>query len=627
MNDAHSPARAIRPLPSELADQIAAGEVVERPSSAVKELVENALDAGATRLTVEIERGGQALIRITDNGSGIAADDLLLAVTRHATSKIATFHDLVRVASFGFRGEALASIGSVSRLRIVSRVGHAEAAAILVEHGRVGPVEPAALGQGTVVEVRDLFAAVPARLKFLKSEATEAKRCQESVERMALARLDAGFVFKNGGRTVFRFTPEQTLQSRLAVLWPPAVCEDMLPFDRRRDSLRVHGLAGSPQKAQGRADRMLFYVNGRAVQDRVLASAAREAYKGRLLAREYPQIVVFLELPAEEVDVNVHPAKSEVRFRDERAVFSLLRQALLEALEASGPALYADAARDPSDMSIASDTVGGWRPRTPSELGLAAERPENRTVQRPLPVAPKFPAYGAYVEDCARREGEETQPSWPVIHERPAAQPAPHRPAPPPESAAPDAPAREPQLKDGPRYLGQIADTYLLLELPDKTLGILDQHAAHERVLYAAMRARGRSGQTRPLALPLALSLHPAQTARLAEIAPDLAALGFVFESAGQTLRVSSVPSSLSPGEARDYLDAALSDQPSSLEDLWVLLSCKTALKAGTPLARDEALHLLQAWLETPDRSYCPHGRPALVRLGPAELERLFKRR
>ncbi len=625
MNDLPPPARAIRPLPSELADQIAAGEVVERPASAVKELVENALDAGATRLTVEIEHGGQALIRVTDNGAGIAADELPLAVTRHATSKIATFHDLLRVNSFGFRGEALASIGSVSLLRMVSRVGHAEAAAIAVEHGRIGPLAPAALGQGTVVEVRDLFAAVPARLKFLKSEATEARRCQEAVERMALARLDAGFVFKNGGRTVFRFAPDQPLQGRLAALWPPAVCEGMLSFDRSRDSMRVHGLAGSPQKAQGRADRMLFYVNGRAVQDRVLASAAREAYKGRLLAREYPQVVAFIELPAEEVDVNVHPAKAEVRFRDEQAVFRLVRQTLLDALEATGPALYADAGRSPGEASTAADAVAGWRPRTPTELGIAG--------QRSLPVSPRFPAYAEYLRDAESHdaaEGEAAAPHpdapaqaqrGPVIHEPPVP------PPPSPRPAVVAAPADAPQLSAGPRYLGQIADTYLLLELPDGTLGILDQHAAHERVLYAAMRSRGRSGQSQPLALPLDLSLHPAQAARLDELREELAALGFALAREGQRLRVTAVPPSLSAGEAREYLEAALSGQNASLEELWVLMSCKTALKAGVPLARDEALRLLEAWLAAPDRSYCPHGRPALVRLGPAELERLFKRR
>lgn len=611
----------IRPLPSELADQIAAGEVVERPASAVKELVENALDAGATRITVEIERGGQGLVRITDNGAGIAADDLSLAVTRHATSKIATFHDLLRVASFGFRGEALASIGSVSALRIVSRVGHAEAAAIAVEHGRMGQVGPAALGQGTIVEVRDLFANVPARLKFLKSEATEAKRCQEAVERMALARLDAGFVFKNNGRSVFRFTADQPLHSRLAILWPPAVCEGLLPFDRSRDGLRVHGLAGSPQKAQGRADRMLFYVNGRAVQDRVLASATREAYKGRLLAREYPQIVAFIELPPEEVDVNVHPAKAEVRFREEQAVFRLVRQTLLDALEATGPALYAEATDDPSSRTGVSDPTAAWRPRTPSELGLAGDRSAaSAQAQRPLPVSPKFQAYASSARDQGVRD-DEPVPGGPVIHE-----PAAPRSFMPPDSME-RRPPEEPQLRQGPRYLGQIADTYLLLELPDGTLGILDQHAAHERILYSAMRDRGRSGISQPLALPVEIPLHPSQTPRLDELGDELSTLGFTFERSGHILLVTAIPPSLSAGTAREYIEAALSEQSASLDDLWVLMSCKTALKAGTPLARDEALRLLEAWLAVPDRSYCPHGRPALVRLGPAELERLFKRR
>ncbi|EPR42455.1 DNA mismatch repair protein mutL [Desulfovibrio sp. X2] len=611
--------RSIQLLSSELTDQIAAGEVVERPASVVKELVENALDAGATRISVEIERGGQGLIRITDNGSGIAADELPLALTRHATSKIATFHDLLNVASFGFRGEALASVGSVSRLRLVSRAERHEAAAIAAEHGRLGEVEPAALASGTIIEVRDLFANVPARLKFLKSLGTEAKRCQDAVSRMALSRLDVGFVFKAEGRTLFRFPPDQPLSSRLAAFWPPAICEGLLPFDRARDGRRIHGLAGSPQKAQGRADRMLFFVNGRAVQDRVLSSAAREAYKGRLLAREYPQVVAFLELPPEEVDVNVHPAKMEVRFREEQSVFLLVRQTLQDALEATGPALYADAGRAPGEAGTAAAPPPRWRPApTPAQLGLVQPRSsraygDSQAEDDTFFPQPKFPAYREYTRQVAEEPSAEA-PSRPFSD---AGR----------EPSAATQEARPPSIGDM-RYLGQIADTYLLLGLPDGTLGILDQHAAHERILYAAMHRRGRSGQSMPLALPVEMHLHEAQAEKLAELGDELAALGFGLERPSHGLvRITSTPSSLTAGAARDYIEAALDGQATSLEDLWVLMSCKTALKAGQPLAQDEALRLIEAWRAVPDRYYCPHGRPALVRLGAGELERLFKRR
>lgn len=614
----------IRILPSELADQIAAGEVVERPSSVVKELVENALDAGARRITVDIERGGQGLIRISDDGAGIPPDQLPLAVTRHATSKIASFHDLMRVASFGFRGEALASIASVSRLTITSRAGRDEAYALDVEHGRLGEVRPAALSKGTVIEVRDLFANVPARLKFLKTEATEARRCHEIVARMALAHLDTGFVISSGGRSLFRFTAGQTLQARLAVLWPPAICEGLMKIDRARDEMRLRGLAGNPLKAQARPDRMLFFVNGRPVQDRLLASAAREAYKGRLLAREYPQLALFLELDPLEVDVNVHPAKLEVRFRDEQAVFRLVRQALADALDATAPAGYALAPRGVSEAGRAADEKGlfGYARRdetaspdrspepfrAPADRSLSFDRP----ARQPLAQRPKFAAY---------RDFSTHAQTSPQHDQRPHGDPTPQR-----ESSAFPERAAEPSLQ-GMRYLGQIEATYLLLALPDGSLGILDQHAAHERVLYAAMRERGTNGQSMPLALPIEMRLHPSQAARLSEAWQELRSLGFALSSDADVLRITATPPSLTAGAAREYVEAALSGQSGSLEDLWVLLSCKTALKAGTPLARDEALGLIEAWLASPGRENCPHGRPTLVRLSAADLERLFKRR
>lgn len=616
-----APRRPIQVLPPELQNQIAAGEVVERPASVLKELVENSLDAGATQVDVSIDQGGQGSITVTDDGFGMDPAEMALALTRHATSKIVDVRELESIASFGFRGEALPSIASVSRLKLTSIPrGAAEGFCIEVDSGREVARGPAALRAGTRIEVRDLFVSVPARLKFLKSPATEARRCQDALFRLALARLDVGLRLISGGREVFALRPGQTLAERLAVAWPPAVTAALLPFAHERDGCRAHGLAGDPQAAQTRADRILLYVNGRAVQDRLMLRAVREAYSGRLLTREYPQAVVFLELPPGATDVNVHPAKTEVRFRDESLVFSVVRRAIASALDRhmdGAPGSGAGVREALRGGAGAPDAHDALPPRADARPGFDTWREYTRTVAREERLGFGLPPRPVPAAPAAARDFDA-----PDRLAEPGAGPGPGDMDPAPAPALDD-------LGGGPAtYLGQLADTYLILRHHDGTLSLVDQHAAHERVLYHSFERAQTRGDAQPLAVPLDLPLHPAEAARLDELWEGLRTLGFgLARPAPELLRVAAIPPLLTVARAKDYLRAAVSGQSRDVRDLWALMSCKAAIKAGQALARDEALALLEAWRAVPGRDYCPHGRPVRIAWTPADLERLFKRK
>ncbi|MBI5519927.1 MAG: DNA mismatch repair endonuclease MutL [Desulfovibrio sp.] len=633
-------------LPETLRNQIAAGEVVERPASVLKELVENSLDAGATRVDVVLEGGGVTRLSVSDDGDGIPASELALAVTRHATSKLKSAADLFAVTSFGFRGEALPSIASVSQLTLSSRLrGAEEAAFIEVEHGHVTSEGPTALSAGTRVEMRRLFASTPARLKFLRTEATEAKRCQEALMRMALARPDVAFSLVSGGREVFRLPGGEGLAARLGRFWPPQVLEGLAEFARQKDGMAAHGLAGRPSHAQNKADRMLFYVNGRPVQDRLLMRAAREAYKGRLLSGEHPQLLLFLDLPPDEVDVNVHPAKTEVRFRDEGAVFSLVRWAL-EPVAGSGglaeaaPAVYGrpESSPDVPDVpgeagcqsSACRPSGGAWgqepaHAARPAGYGWAASGGEGSSGRGSWDggAPSRLRAYQDFRNPPAEREVP--LPFGPGGPAAPAAASL--------SASLPSAEGRplgHPIGREGLEYLGQVAGTYLILRQGGAAGGrliIVDQHAAHERVILAGMRRARGAGHSQPLAVPLTLSLHPAEALRLEELAESLREVGYVLEAAGGSLSVSGVPPSLAAGKAVEHLREILSEQSDGLDSLWTMLSCKSAIKAGQELAVDEALALLEAWLDAPERENCPHGRPVVVSFGEGDLEKLFKRK
>lgn len=719
--------RHIRLLPPELRNQIAAGEVVERPASVVKELVENSLDAGATRVDVFLENGGQSCIRVQDDGAGIAPGELELAVTRHATSKIASMDDLEHIASYGFRGEALPSIASVARFSMESAVtgadGGTEASRIVVEFGRLLAVEPSALHRGTIVEVRDLFTNIPARLKFLKTPATELKRAQDWLVRLALARCDVGFTLRAGEREALRFLPGQSLRDRLAQLWPRLVVEALRPFDAERHGIRARGLAALPSVSQQRGDRILLYVNGRSVSDKRLLAAVREAYKGRITSRDYPQVVLFVDMPPDMVDVNVHPAKSEVRFRDESSVFSAVLHAVQGALVSDVESVL-DAAREADDarpvaaqsrlwddlpprpqgfwgsadaaplMRHAEDETredeGQWQvrrpdaddgtapgsvtetgdvvdaPSVPPSSGSAAAFASGRTSAVGLreAVAPSAFSAASFAEDAegtgrlsadrqeffesARQTARTAMPPEHVatmagqddVGHAAEQAPAPETDGPEvlpgagdaacgPGTAVADesAAGRHELVVGGLTYLGQVAETYLVLRDASGALMLLDQHAAHERVLYERLRKGAFAGTAQCLALPLELALQPVEEERFLEVRDNLERMGFDVSCSGGRLLARGIPPSLSRSEAGEFLREVLAGRKDDIRAMFISLSCKGAIKAGQRLADDEAAALLRQWLHTPEREYCPHGRPSILRWDAVALEKLFKRR
>ncbi|MFO7816097.1 MAG: DNA mismatch repair endonuclease MutL [Thermodesulfobacteriota bacterium] len=566
-------------LPPELQNQIAAGEVVERPSSVVKELMENSLDADAASIQVRISQGGQEIIQVKDDGRGMPAEEISLALTRHATSKLCSLPDLENIKSFGFRGEALPSIASVSRLKLCSIPANwDEGTCVEVNEGIIGESYPVALDKGTEVTVRGLLSNVPARLKFLKTKATEHKKCQEIFFRLALAHPEVDFEFLVDDKPTKRFFSGQNLPGRLKKIWPEKVCLNLREFSLELANGKAWGMAGDPSTAQGRANRIYFYVNKRPVADKMLLSAVRAAYRGSLLSKEYPQAIVFIDIPPEEVDVNTHPAKTEVRFRDEKLVFSLVKRAVEQVLT-------------PANAEPGNE-------RTPSkfpEISRTSFQTSLHTLQ------------SQQVHEWSAPQPD-PRPHYPqvTIHEQPAGF----------ESSL--------QTRDY-RYMGQIFATYLLLADKNHLL-MLDQHAVHERILYERIRRQKTGGQRKKLLFPLEITLSDSEQDTAARIRDKLHDMGFGFETHGNSLVLSSVPEWLNPESGKDYIQDILADRNPDSEKMLVNLSCKSAIKAGQELTADEALALIDQWFKCPNRDYCPHGRPVVCAWDNSQLEKLFKR-
>ncbi|WP_170510102.1 DNA mismatch repair endonuclease MutL [Ruegeria arenilitoris] len=604
---------AIRQLDEAAINRIAAGEVVERPASAVKELVENAIDAGATRIGIDIADGGKTLIRVTDDGCGIAPEDLPLALSRHATSKI-DGSDLLNIHTFGFRGEALPSLGAVGRLTITSRATGTEAAQIRVAGGKMEPVKPAALRAGTVVELRDLFYATPARLKFMRTDRAEAQAISDTVKRLAMAEPSITFTLRDvsgggEGRVVFRADRENgdlfdALHARLARILGREFAENALQIDATREGIRLYGYAALPTYSRGAAVAQFLFVNGRPVRDKMLTGALRAAYFDFLSRERHPAAALFIDCEPTLVDVNVHPAKSEVRFRDPGVARGLIVSSLRHALAEAGHR---------ASTTVANATLGAMRPEPAPAVPARVYQ-----MDRPSPAA-RAMAYQAQAPGFAdlanAYSGSVVEPV--AEAEQPDQTPPEHLPL----GAA----------------RGQVHENYIIAQTADGMV-IVDQHAAHERLVYEKLKTQmaenGVAAQA--LLIPEIVELSEGDCARLLAVADDLSRLGLTIEPfGGGAVAVRETPAILGEVNARamilDILDE-LADQGESqtvqarIEAILSRVACHGSVRSGRRMRAEEMNALLREMEATPHSGQCNHGRPTYVELKLSDIERLFGR-
>jgi DNA mismatch repair protein MutL len=616
--DVGAPAR-VRRLDPVLVDRIAAGEVIERPAAVVKELVENAVDAGATRIDIVVDAGGRRLIRVIDDGAGMSADDLELAVERHATSKLPD-GDLFSIETLGFRGEALPSIGAVARLSIATRRAGGDGVSILVDAGLKHPVRPAGLNPGTRVEVADLFYATPARLKFLKTDRAEAQAVGDVVRRLAMAHPLVRFSLAGEGAPALDYPAppldaDAPMRVRLEQVLGRDVVLNSLPLDAEREGVLVQGYAGLPTLHRPTAGGIHLFVNGRPVRDKLLLGAVKAAYADVVPSGRHPTLALFVTCPPREVDVNVHPGKSEVRFRDPGLVRGLVVGAIKEALTRAGH-------RASNTVGLA--TLDALRPHSGRSLQpWDGPRPERRPMEWDWRTSPAVP-------DAAFVPPGFAAPEQTRFEVPPAARTA-HDPAPEQGSGQP-----EPDYPLGAAR-AQIHCTYVIAQTRDG-LVIVDQHAAHERLVYERLKAeRAARGIARQLLLiPAVVELDPVEAERLLDKAGLLASLGLVLESFGPgAVAVTEVPSALAGGDVgrlvRDLVDSleewgslALEDR---LDHVLATFACHHSVRAGRRLRPEEMNALLRDMEATPLSGQCNHGRPTYVELKLADIERLFGRR
>jgi DNA mismatch repair protein MutL len=638
---------SIRQLPPSVVNKIAAGEVIERPASVVKELLENSVDAGATRIDVALGQGGTDLVRVVDNGSGIAADELPLAVASHATSKIADADDLFRVGTFGFRGEALASIAEVSHLTVRSRQADSEAGhEVEVVGGIRREVAPCGCPVGTTIEVRNLFYNTPVRRKFLRASQTEIAHASEAFTRIALAQPQIHFTLRHNDKLMYDLPPTDQWRDRIAAFFGRDLESGLIPLDSRDGDVRLVGFVADPQHSRANNRLQYLLLNGRFIRDRSLQHALGEAYRGLLLSGRFPIAFLRLEVLADAVDVNVHPTKLEVRFADSGRIYALVLGTIRKKFLTTDLTAHVRLPSDQQAGAEAADTVAAAQHRralvdwAKGAIAQAQAQSANATVDAPeesqaalelrfepphgppleltrLDRAWQPPPLSSRQREAAHYAG--TLTSHPLIHAPIHQPPRDHPPAP-------------------PRRMGfQVHNRYLITE-NDEGLVVIDQHALHERVLYEQLREKVLAGQmeTQRLLVPEPVTLPPADGAAALEARDTLAQLGIEIEPfGGDTVLVSSYPAmlaNLSPAEVlRQMVDLLLSSEKRPerrdlLDELLHMIACKAAIKAGDYLAPEEIAALLEQRHCYQDAHHCPHGRPTALVFTREELDRRFKR-
>ena len=656
----------IRVLADHVANQIAAGEVVERPASVAKELVENSIDAGATRITVEIEAGGRRLLKVSDDGEGMVRDDAVLAFERHATSKIRGADDLAAIATLGFRGEALASIASVAKVELITNTDDNGAATrVTIDGGRMRNVKDAAHPAGTTISVRDLFFNIPARRKFLRSEATETFHLTNLVTHYALAHPEIAFTFSNNGRVVLSASPAKDLKERAYQIFGEEFLENLLTVNGGHPQVaQIGGYVSAPRDRRTSRDSQYIFVNRRFVRDRLIGRALSEGYRSILPHGVYPAALLFIETPLEEVDVNVHPAKTEVRFRRAAAVADSVRESVRAALASAGYAAPEERITrppEPESQTQTASAAASWSQetisaRSPVPADTLAELTEVavRMSTAPTQVQPRidFVIPPALEKEVLTREVEASGDEIArdidqMLHQREAMAAtasetvAPKPPAlnlPPLNSAEKFAREVKPEsLSANIRPLGQLDESFIIAT-DDEGLLLIDQHVAHERILFDKYRAleTERRTEAQQLLVPETFDLTPAQAAVFDQLAPELEPYGFdLMRLSGRTVAIKATPADLPPSEARNMLAELLetvdAEKKSAAretlrDEIAASLACHAAIKVNMPLAPEKMRWLIDRLLQTSSPTTCPHGRPVILRLRTRDILKGFHR-